>query len=359
MSFNNVKTLKNVKGGLYRAINKKYNNNFEVDCCIKFKFIKKAQTASFNNKMNNLGITHLVLDDGNPNNPNDNGYNKTDLLMHDITIPITFGAPVVIAFIGFTRSGKSEGAQLVLLIYRKANKDYMNRDVNYYLCWTQPELKKALKKISDTKGDIVWVDEQSKTTGTGSRTEGWNIDNVLHAIAKKENCFLFATPQLKDIKSDICDLYLETAGQNRKTRVNRFMILDSNKEYFGHVYLKLHGDEKFREEYEKEKDEHIKKLTRDGGVVKAAQDDNEIIETEFEPHINGIDANIVKEILKEFESKATERDIELYIRRARGELLPALGRSYNVSNPSYYITKVDEFVKKQIKLKSTQENLNS
>ena len=162
-------------------------------------------------------------------------------------------------------------AEDIVLILKEANEKYLNRSVDLHLSWTQPEFYLKLKGLK--KGDIMWRDEDPKPTRKGSRTQTWEIDNVLHAIAKMENTFIFVDP--KKVRADICDLYLESAGMNRKTRTNRFMILDDQRYYFGHIYVKLHDDNEFRDWYENEKDKFIKKSIKDRGFTATADDDDE------------------------------------------------------------------------------------
>lgn len=279
-----------VKGNLYRGVKNKQRDGFK-DCCKEYKFIRRSHNISFNNKMNALGITHLVLDEK---------YNQTDLLMHDITVPIKYGAPTIIGIVGYMRAGKSEGAQLFWFIIKQANKRYKNRDVELFLCWTQPEFLLKLKILK--KGDVIWNDERPRTIGKGARKEMWQIDNVMHVIAKRENSFIFVTPKLKDIKSDICDLYLETAGQNRKTKTNRFMILDDERRYFGHVYLRLHEEHEFREWYEKEKDKFIDYISKNP-QIRATPDDNELEDDDIYDDLESID--FIKAYLKQNNNEIT------------------------------------------------------
>ncbi len=281
-----------VKGNLYRNMKNRQRGGIK-DCCEDYKFIKRAQTISFNNKMNRLGITHLVLEEE---------YNQIDLLIHDITIPIKYGAPIIIGIVGYPRAGKSEGAQLIYFVIKQANKKYKNRDVTLYLCWTQPEFLLKLKALK--KGDIMWVDERPRTMGKGARKETWKIDNVIHSIAKRENGFIFVTPKLKNIKIDICDLYLETAGQNRKTKINRFMILDDERRYFGHVYLKLHDEEEFRAWYEKEKDKFIVDIS-ENPQISAMPDDIEFEELEDNEFYDLESIEYIKAYLKQHNNEIT------------------------------------------------------
>jgi len=277
MSSEDIEKLKKARSNLYGKIKNKKRGKI-VDCCKEYKFIRRSNTISFNNKMNALGITHLVLDEK---------YNEIDLLIHDITIPIKYGAPILIGIVGYTRAGKSEAAQLIWFIIKQANKKYKNRDIKLFLCWTQPQFLSKLKELK--KGYVLWSDEQPRTMGKGARKETWKVDNVMHSIAKRENGFIFVTPKLKDIKTDICDLYLETAGQNRKTKTNRFMILDDERRYFGHVYLKLHDEEEFREWYEKEKDKFIEDIS-ENPQIRATPDDIELVDLEGDDVYNDLES---------------------------------------------------------------------
>ena len=223
MSKDYLDSMENVKNNLYGKMKNKQKNGFK-DCCEEYKFIRKSNTISFNNKMNRMGLTHLVLDEK---------YDMTGVLLDDIINPIRYGSNISIGLEGYTGTGKSELAQLITLISKKANLKYMNRDAKLFLCWIVGDIYILLKKIK--KGDILWADESPKTVGKGSRTEKWSVDNALHSIRKMENTFIFVDP--KEIKVDICDLYLESAGMNHKTRTNTFMIKDDERYYLACVTI--------------------------------------------------------------------------------------------------------------------------
>lgn len=332
--------LEKAKDNVFGKFRKDKQKEF-VDCCKEYKFIKKSNTISFNNKMNRLEITPLVLDEK---------YDQTPILLHDITKPIKYGAGTIIAVIGYTRSGKSELVQVIVMIIKQANKKYKNRNVKLYLCWTPSDFYLSLNKLKN--GDIVWNDERPKVTGKGRLLQTWDIDNVLHSVAKRENTFIFVTPKLENIKVDICDLYLETAGMNFKTRTNRFMIMDDEQRYFGHIYVKLHNVKEFREWYEGEKDAFIDDISEKAGKIRAVDELTGEIEYEEEikdkTFIDGINNEQLKEILALYKSKNTERDIEIYLRHLKGEIFEKLGRIYNLTKPEYHFYKVEKFVKENL-----------
>ena len=253
-----LESLKRIRGNLYGKIRGKQRDGI-VDCCEEFKFIRDFDTYNFNKKMNFLGITDLVLFDGKTEN--DDGYNLLEMITNTIINPIKYNSNIVVGIIGETGSGKSELGQSLALISRRANKKYKKRNVEIYICWTPEDLFNALTKIK--KGDIILKDESPKAFGEGAHIEKWSIDNALSVIRKEQNTFIFCDP--RDIKINLCDLYLETAGMNLKTRTNRFMVLNKERTYFGHIYTELHDDKKFRDRYEKEKDIFVKEAKRLAG----------------------------------------------------------------------------------------------
>ncbi len=332
-----LESLKRIKGNLYGKIKKTQRNGI-VDCCEEFRFLRRSNDISFNNKMNRLGITHLVLDEK---------YDMSDVFLEDIVNPIKHGANTVFGVIGPTRSGKSELVQTIVLILKQSNKEYRNRDVNIYLSWTQPQFYAMLMNLK--KGDIMWRDEDPKPFGKGSRTETWGVENVLHAIAKMENSFIFVDP--KKIKVDICDLYLESAGMNRKTRENRFMIMDDEKYYFGHIYVILHNDEGFRKWYEAEKDKFVDKAIKEGGRFKSLPESVEIEQEE-------LDEVLREEVLflennyktKKGEKKIHDRKLHIYILRKQGYGLDTISNIVGLEKTSVeaYYYEVKRFLRDEL-----------
>lgn len=285
-------SIESIKGGIIGNLKDKRQNGF-VDCCEEYSFIRMSNNISFNNKMNRLGIVPLVLDEQ---------YDQTYVLFYDLTEPIKYKANTTIGITGYTRSGKSELVETIILMLKEANLKYQNRKVDPYLTFTQPDFYSILKILK--RGDILWKDENPRPMGKGSHKETWSVDNILHVIAKMENSFIFVDP--KKVRVD-CDLYLESAGMNRKTRINRFMIKDDMHHYFGHVYIKLHDNEEFREWYEQEKDAFIEKAKKEGGKFKSVQE-NEGIEQEEEDET-------LQEFLEflEFNYNSRNKDRDLHI----------------------------------------------
>ncbi len=314
-----------------------YNSN----CMKDYKFISELKTKAFNNTMNELGITHLILDEK---------YNLTEMLKRDIINPIKRGTFIVFGIIGVPGAGKSEFAQKIAFTSREANKKYKHRDVKIHIIWTQSDFNDIMPILK--KGDIIWKDEMPKTVGTGARVEKWKIDNVLHVIRKFENTLIFIDPI--EINVNIADIHLQTAGMNLKTRTNRFMVLNRDYmakkfRYLGHIYSKLHDDEEYRKYYENEKDLFIKRMLRDSGEVKAGKKRN-VIEVEDMKEIIPLieDRSMIKKnsykydisekkifdtIKNEVKWFKKERDIEIYKEKMKtGRLNEDLGEEYDIDD---------------------------
>lgn len=272
MAEKNVDALKRIRSNLYGKIKNKQQGRL-VDCCKEYKFIRDFDTYNFNKKMNGYGITHLVLNER---------YDLGEMIENTIINPIKHNSNIVIGIIGETGSGKSELAQTFSLISRQANKKYKYRDVEIYICWTPEDLFNVLMKLK--KGDVIMKDESPKAFGEGARIEKWSIENALAVIRKLENTLIFCDPL--DIKINMCDLYLETAGMNFKTRTNRFMVLNKQKMYFGHIYTKLHNNTEFRNLYLKQKDAFVEKTMELAGKflsgLRKDKEKKKTIDVEFE-----------------------------------------------------------------------------
>ncbi|MFX0023761.1 MAG: hypothetical protein ACFE9S_15650 [Candidatus Hermodarchaeota archaeon] len=307
-----LSSVRKAKNGVYGNLNIK--EGF-IDCCKEFRFIRAFDTINFNNKMNRLGITHLVLDEG---------YNFTEVLEVDIIEPIINHSNNVFGIIGKTGSGKSELGQTIALISKKANKDYLNRDVEFYLCYTWEDFHSSLKLLKE--GDVLLKDEMPRSVGKNSRTQKWEIENILHSVRKLSNTFIFIDPL--DINVDLCDLYIESAGMDFKTKTNRFMLLNERKQYFGHIYVKLHENEQFRDWYETQKDIFIQEILEKAGKIQVKEEDKNI-PTQKKNSIENIE-----DILNNYKSRNKERDIDIYLRVSGEENPSELRKKYGFKDVS-------------------------
>lgn len=289
-----VKSLTKIKGFIFNKYQQQGQIGF-VDCCTKYSFIRIFDTINYNNRINRLGIADLVLNED---------YNFTQILEHEIVNPILSKSNNIFGIIGKTGSGKSELGQVISLIAIKTNETYLNRNVQFHLCYTWEDFHNALEQLK--KGDVLLKDEMPRTIGKGSRIQRWQIDNVLHSIRKLENTIIFIDPVF--INVNLCDLYLESAGMDQKSRTNRFMLLDEKKQYFGHIYTKLHEDWWFRATYEAKKDEFIKKAIKQAGSFEASEDhkkkEQEEFDEELEEKLEFLESNL--------KPKNKDRDIHIW-----------------------------------------------
>ena len=244
-----VNSIEDIKNDIYN----KYNHKNFVDVCKKFKFIRKLDTIAFNRKVNNLKIVHLF-------NNNDMGK----VIRDDINSAIKKGTNFVLGIVGTTGSGKSEAAMKIALMAKKNTIKYKNITPEIYICFTMSELRKALKRLKPH--DILIKDESPRSSGKGSLTETHSVQNILHSIRFFQNIIIFIDPV--DIRIKLCDTYIESAGMNFKTRTNRFLVLNANRDYFGTIQITLHNDEEFRDIYEAVKVNYIQDLLNTGGMVK-------------------------------------------------------------------------------------------
>ena len=265
---NQLDSFKRIKDNIYGKI-KNYQQKRIIDCFNEeFKFIRKFDEYKFSKKMTRLGFTHLVLDDE---------YDLTDILEADIVNPIRYGSNMTFGIKGYTGTGKSEAAKKIALLSKEANKKYKNRDTNglygFYLNWDKNDFEGTLKILKE--GDVILKDEMPRHMGKGRLKQKWSIENVLDTVRMMENTFIFVDP--KNINMD-CDILLESAGMDKKERINRFMILDEEKNYYGHVYIRLHDNNELRIWYGKEKKKFINRNLKIGGKFKVKN----VIDAEFD-----------------------------------------------------------------------------
>lgn len=271
MSGEHIKSLEKIRSNLYGNLKNNQQNGF-VDCCKEFKFNLEIETKDFNDTMNTLGLVNILTYDGNPKEKGDYGYNLTDMFGRDVVNFVKIGTNMILGIIGNVGSGKSELAMLISLLCMKANRNYRKREVKHHLCWKMKDVSNVFPILK--KGDVVMKDEMPKTTRKGSRTQEWEVNNVLRVIRAFQNTFIFVDPL--DIKVDICNLYFESAGMDKKNRENRFLVLNKYRRYIGHIYVKLHEDEEFRNNYLKEKDKFIQRSLKRKGFSSAIINDADV-----------------------------------------------------------------------------------
>ena len=281
---NNIDVLKGIRNSAYKRIRNKTNKHNIVDCFNgKYTFIRKFDEYRFNKEINNSNAVHMVLE---------KEYDLTNILQKDIKNPIVQGSNMTFGFIGETGTGKSENAKKIALLSKTINKKHMNRETNgrygFHLCWDKNDFEDVLKILK--KGDIILKDEMPIHMGKGRLTQQWSIDNILNTVRMMQNTFIFVDPRKINMP---CNIYLESAGMDKKARKNRVMLLDidknNKKQYYGHAYIKLHDDVELRTWYENEKQKFINRNLKIGGKFKVKN----VIDVEFKE----IDEELVKKLI--------------------------------------------------------------
>lgn len=235
-----VDSLNKIKSKLYSNIKKKQYDDDLIPCCKEFTFIRWLDQIDFDSDMNELGITHLVLDEK---------YDLGKVLEHDLINPTRYEINTVLGFVGYTGSGKSWAVLKIIETIFNAYWKIKKKKIKVHICSNYNEFTKAI--IESDVDDIIWCDELPLTTGIGSRVQKTQLENILHEIRQRRNTFLLVDPTR--IKVDVCYMYLKSAGINFKTGVSRFMLLNQKRKYFGHVYF--YRPDVITEEYKKKKAE--------------------------------------------------------------------------------------------------------
>ncbi len=247
-----IDSLKKIRDNIYSSIKKKQYGTDFIPCCKDFTFIRWLDQLDFDNKMNEKGITHLVLD---------KEHDLSKLLVHDLINPVHYEINTVLGLIGYTGTGKSWAVLTLIETIVGAYWKIKKKKIKCHICSNYNEFTKAVAE-SDID-DIIWCDELPLTTGPGSRIQKIHLENILHQIRQRKNTFLLVDPTR--IKVDVCYMYLQTAGINFKTGVSRFMLLNQNRQYFGHVYI--YRPYMITEEYKKKKaDQQIQIIDLRGKV---------------------------------------------------------------------------------------------
>lgn len=330
-----INSFKRIKDKLYANMNKKQHDDDFIPCCEEFTFIRWLDQLHFDNLMNKLKITHLVLDEE---------YDLSELLEHDLINPVHHEINTVLGLIGYTGTGKTWAVLRIIETIFNAYLEVKKKEIKCHICSNYNEFVKAVAE-SDID-DIIWCDELPLTTGTGTRIQLRQLENMLHMIRERRNTFLLIDPTR--IKVDICYMYLKTAGINFKTGVSRFMLLNQEKEYFGHVYF--YRPDVIPKEYKEKKSAQQIQIIDLRGKITAEFEDKKRKEgkEEDEEIIDGINYNRLKEVLALYESKNPERDVEIYLRHLKGMTFKKLGRIYNLLKPEYHYYKVEKFVKENL-----------
>jgi hypothetical protein len=176
------------------------------------------------------------------------------LKKHSNAIFMTYGLP---------NSGKSEVNQSIAINFIRRFALKLNMNTNVYVIFETSELSKIAPKLKH--GDCVILDEMPDLQGAGSINFKKDMNNITKIVRQYQIFFFFTSPEL--IRLKVVNYYIETYGKNYKDKTSRCKLHDKKGDLVGLIYVKLHDDTKFREEYLARKTANIKKLLKNGGKV--------------------------------------------------------------------------------------------
>lgn len=231
--------------------------------CKKFILEDKLYTLIFNEKYNSPEYRWVLYKE----------FDQTELLLGSIISRIKNISNVSIVISGVPNSGKTEGAEMIIKFIQYQFKKIKKMNINLYTTFSLAETNSVIKKLKF--GDVISQDEIPGLAGTGSRNIEKYRDNLLKSIRANQNSFIFVDP--KEVRPDVVTFYLETAGKYKKERITRYILyIGTEHKLYGHIYIPLHEDEKFRKNYEKRKMKNIHEMINKAGFVGANIDINQL-----------------------------------------------------------------------------------
>jgi hypothetical protein len=248
---------------LFKYYFKRENNRRRrIDFCKTYRMEEIVEEKDFNKKWNNPKLRWIFH----------KNYNLTDAFLKSLAMRIMNKSNLVLVFSGKPNSGKSEGGQSVAFKWVKYFKAIYNNLPRIHIAFSVANFDKILPKMKI--GDIAIRDESPKLSGQGAYNLKAQLDNVTKIVRKKQISFVFVSPEV--IKAKVVNYYLEACGKCYERRETRFVVYNSDLVPLGHVILKLHSNNKFREEYEKIKDENIDKLLHRRGIETGSIDGDQL-----------------------------------------------------------------------------------
>lgn len=227
--------------------------------CKKFIPEDKLCTLIFNEKYNNPEFRWVLYKE----------FDQTELFLGSIISRIKNVSNVSIVISGVPNSGKTEGAEMIIKFIKYQFKKIKKMNINIYTTFSLAETNSVIKKLKF--GDVISQDEIPGLAGTGSRNIEKYRDNLLKSIRANQNSFIFVDP--KEVRPDVVTFFLETAGKYKKERITRYILyIGTEHKLYGHIYIPLHEDEKFRKNYEKRKMKNIHEMIDKAGFVGAKID---------------------------------------------------------------------------------------
>jgi len=276
--------------------------------CKNYRLNDIIKEETFNKKYSHPDFVHVFFPE--------NDYTKK--LFKAIDFRIADGNNAVFIIHGEPHLGKSEFGQALGKYIEKRFKELLNKKSKLHIGFSTMEFERIIREMKN--GDIGIRDESPKGSGKGSQSVKDNLNNITQIVRKAQNFFIFICP--KKIEADVVTYYFEAAGKNKNERKLRFIIYDPSyrdgKIPIGRVFVRLHEDEAFREEYERLKDKNIELLKKRGGGVyhqidrsRLEKDHSNLVEYCKKSHVKthkAIEAQLVK-FNHDCEQNGREEDI--------------------------------------------------
>ena len=233
--------------------------------CKNFRLEDEIKEKSFNNKFSHPDYIHVFS--------KNNDYSES--FPNSVRTRIGNGGNMVLGISGEPNSGKSEGGATIGFEIQAALKEILSFNPPFYYSFTTSEfnenivkIKKDLAKIKS--GGILLRDEDPREHGRGARTLSENLENIKEIVRKVQVFFIFIAPRKpKELSKTLFTYFLESAGKDYENNKIRFLLYDpthkDGKIPIGRIKIERHNNDKFREEYQKRKDEFIERGLSTGG----------------------------------------------------------------------------------------------
>ena len=213
-----------------------------VDHCEEYRFDHFADAIRFNERFNEPGMESFL------------DIDCTSDILSDMAYTISINSNIIFMVYGPRNMAKSEIAQALGFYWTNQCKIIKGWDSIVEVSFNDSEMTNVFKKLNS--GDIAIRDESPKTAGKGARITKDKLGNICNITRGYQVSFIFVNPQR--ILVNGIDYYIEVAGKNIMTRTNRCLLYDREHNLVGVIYLKMHDNQKFREDYEARKKANIK-----------------------------------------------------------------------------------------------------
>lgn len=231
------------------------------DFCEEFQFDKVGDKEDFNLRFNDPYLKKLLE------------YDRTGDFFRDTDRQIILISNLVLFIFGPRGEGKSEILQKLMKYWQRRFKDLKKKQVNKhrlinYIGFSDAQMLSIIRLMGE--GDIAGRDESPLTSGEETATVKKNIQNIINQTRGLQTSLILINPDPLEVSG--VDYYLEVVGKDRATETTRCIWYDRRMREMGIIYLTLHNDTEFREQYGKKKYLNMITLLYRGGGSWGAYD---------------------------------------------------------------------------------------